>query len=145
MSECVLADYPSWIQALVSVGALGWCFGDTPLIRKRLPVLVFLRPRTPFLALTSGAPPGQIKGWVIQNQGLGPAVNATYSRCEGDKMDASFSRSIPPLGPGCAESVQGGLTTTPLKMRFEIDYESLSNRKYHTSVLVQGNRVTKTT
>ena len=89
------------------------------------------RAQMPFLAVTSKPYlPGQVTGWCIENQGFGPAVNikCTYEH------HGSVVKSVLPLAVQGVESFPNFSEVVGNPLGFEIQYESLSGRKYRTLI-----------
>lgn len=143
--QCILVNLPNWIEALAALGIVGLTYltlvvlkdyaADTKTIAKasasqlenaQMPFLaVVQKPRTPDFQ----------GGWVIENQGLGPAINATWSYTQAGRV----VRPLPALAPRAIHDVQNDfapLVGNPLGV--SIDYESLSGSRYQT-LITWGN------
>jgi hypothetical protein len=78
--------------------------------------------------------------WAIKNLGRGPALNIRYSRdVGGGKTIMQGITPLAPSGPYFVENADEDLAT---KGGFTVEYESLSGKKYRTTVKrVNGERV----
>jgi hypothetical protein len=143
--QSILINLPNWIEALAALGIVALTYltlvvlkdyaADTKLIARasgsqleasQMPFLVVVeKPRTPEYE----------GGWVIENQGFGPAINATWTYTQAGKVILP----IPSLAPRAFRGVQNRypqLIGNPQGV--SIDYESLSGLKYQT-LITWGN------
>jgi hypothetical protein len=138
--QCILANLPNWIEALAALGLVGLTYltlvvlrdyaADTKTIAKAS-ASQLENAQKPFLVVV----PTLQGGWVIENQGFGPAINATWAYTQAGKV----IRQIPALAVGATHNVQNEfpqLVGNPLGV--SIDYESLSGLKYQT-LITWGN------
>jgi hypothetical protein len=144
---CILADFPSWIQALVGIGALilaAWSLivlrdyaADTKKIAKAS-LSQTENSQIPFLAvIMRETNPG---GWGVENQGFGPAVNVQYSGHI--KGDAPRKEHVEPLPVRRVIALHGDIADAfRFNQPFVIEYESLSGFKYRTTVAMVKNEM----
>ena len=89
MSQCILANLPGWIQTLAAVSIVILTLLTLIVLRRYAADTKTIADASasqtencqmPFLAvaMTEGTPAGP-GGWIIQNQGFGPAINISYS------------------------------------------------------------------
>ena len=101
------------------------------------------RAQMPFLTITREDGDG---GWVVENQGFGPALNAAYTFSKDGKR---LQRCLPSLGPGGCSKVHVHNdfgTTIGEKQSFDIEYESLSGKRYGTVVkMLEGSMLSQFT
>src|ERR1700691_4938370 len=84
------------------------------------------RSQKPFLAIVRTD-----RGYSIQNQGYGPAVNIVYRGFGNNAVP--FTASVPSLAPGGLHPVHNEFGITFQQHReFSIEYESLSGQRYRT-------------
>jgi hypothetical protein len=134
--QCILINLPNWIEALAALGLLALTY-------LTLVVLKDYAADTKLIARASGSQLEAVQmpflvvvphnGWVIENQGFGPAINATLAYSETGRV----IQPLPALAPRATHSVQNEfpqLHGKPLR----IDYESLSGLKYQT-LITWGN------
>ena len=83
----------------------------------------------PFLAvMLRMRPDNEEAGWGIENQGFGPALNVMY-RISGRRS------SIGSLSEGAIQATHGDIADAfAIQQPVLIDYESLSGKKYRTTV-----------
>ncbi len=141
----IFVNSPNWIEAFAALGIVALTYltlvvlkdyaADTKTIAKasasqlenaQMPFLsVVQKPRTPDFQ----------GGWVIENQGFGPAINANWSYIQGGQV----IRPLPALAARAIHDVQNDfapLVGNPLGV--SIDYESLSGSRYQT-LITWGN------
>lgn len=144
----ILCDISNWIQAVAALASL---------LITLVTLLVLLRyaddtkriadvsasqtenSQMPFLAVAMRENTREERGgWVIQNQGSGPALNVFYSVY--DSLGNRSMRSMPPLGKGALrENLHEIISNGFARGSFEILYESLSGLRYRTTVeMVEG-------
>jgi len=153
MIACFFANLPSWIQALVAVGALilaAWSLivlrdyaADTKKIANAS-VSQTENSQKPFLAVIMREHlqdnPG---GWGIENQGFGPAINVRYSgHVRGNPAIATATEPITlgktvPLHQDIADAFNSNQV-------FVLEYESLSGVRYRTRVEMVENEMRTT-
>jgi hypothetical protein len=138
--QCILVNLPSWIEAVAALSLVALTYltlvvlkdyaADTKTIAKAS-ASQLENVQMPFLVVV----PKLQGGWVIENQGFGPAINATWAYTQAGKV----IRPIPALAVGATHNVQNEfpqLVGNPLGV--SIDYESLSGLKYQT-LITWGN------
>jgi hypothetical protein len=144
MAQCLMSNLPSWIQALAAVGIVGLTLatlmvlkdyaGDTKTIASASASQIE-NSQMPFLAVRQKEQenvPNQAGGWVLENQGSGPAININYRF---HHQGAEIVRHQPPISPGAQRSVHNDFTNaTGDPAGFEIRYESLSGLEYRTYI-----------
>lgn len=147
MTACFLPDLPSWIQALVAVGALilaAWSLkvlrdyaADTKKIADAS-VSQTENSQKPFLAvIMRETNPG---GWAIENQGFGPAVNVRYSGHI--RGNPAIARAIEPVPQGRIVALHQDIADAfASNQAFVIEYESLSGRHYRSTVAMVNNQM----
>jgi len=134
--QCILINLPNWIEALAALGIVALTYltlvvlkdyaADTKTIAKAS-ASQLENAQMPFLVVVPQS------GWVIENQGFGPAINATLAYTQTGRV----IRPIPALAPRATHNVQNEfpqLAGKPLS----IDYESLSGARYQT-LITWGN------
>ena len=144
---CVLAALPDWIQALAAVGIVVLTTWTLKVLRgyardtKRLAddsASQTERAQMPFLAVARKDGDGP---YVVANQGFGPAINVLYRGYRGvAENEGKSTGSLFSLAPG-GHSHDFNLigTTFQCGKALEIEYESLSGKKYRTVVtLAEG-------
>lgn len=141
--QCILVNLPNWIEALAALGIVALTYltlvvlkdyaADTKTIAKasssqlenaQMPFLTVVFKPEDVLRRFPG-------GWVIENQGFGPAINATWAYTQAGRV----IRQIPALAPKATHDVQNEypqVVGNPLGV--SIDYESLSGLKYQTLI-----------
>ncbi len=141
--QCTLVNLPNWIEAFAALGIVVLTYltlvvlkdyaSDTKTIAKAS-ASQLENAQMPFLAVVLKAEdvvrrfPG---GWVIENQGFGPAINATWSYTQYGLV----IRPLPALPPTAIYDVQNifpQLIGNPPGV--SIDYESLSGLRYQTLI-----------
>ena len=141
MEQCTLSTLPSWVQAFAAIGivcltlltliVLKGYADDTKTIANAS-VSQLEHSQMPFLAVRQEPNvPNQVGGWVLENQGYGPAINVSYHY----QHHGEIIRQVPPLAPGTKHGIHNDFAEAignPLG--FEIQYESLSGLQYHTTV-----------
>jgi hypothetical protein len=150
--QCIFINLPNWIEALAALGIVVLTYltlvvlknyaADTKTIAKasasqlenaQMPFLaVVQKPRTPDFQ----------GGWVIENQGFGPAINATWSYTQAGKA----IRPLPALAPRAMHVVQNEFPQlVGNQLGVSIDYESLSGLKYQTLITwgTEGSAIVK--
>jgi hypothetical protein len=134
--QCVLINLPNWIEALAALGLLALTYlalvvlkdyaADTKLIA-RASGSQLEAAQMPFLVVV----PKLQGGWHIENQGFGPAINATWTYTQAGKV----IRPIPALAVGATHNVQNEFPQLIGNAAgVSIDYESLSGLKYQTLI-----------
>jgi hypothetical protein len=128
----ILINLPNWIEALAALGLLALTYltlvvlkdyaADTKLIA-RASGSQLEAAQMPFLVVVPH------NGWVIENQGFGPAINATLT----DAQTGRVIQPLPALAPGGTHDVQNEFPQLHGKP-LSIDYESLSGLKYQTLI-----------
>ena len=92
----------------------------------------------PFIAMVTKTDPSRISDWAIKNEGSGPALEIYYLRYLGEDKPPMM-QWMTPLAPGDEYS----LPRESGHRDFKVEYESLSGKKYRTTVTVSdGNRKT---
>lgn len=93
------------------------------------------RSQMPFLSITmrENDANGQ-GGWILQNQGFGPALNVAFSDYRNGER---YMHPIPPLGTGATRNnlhneIVGALAHPE---GFEVRYDSMSGKAYRTTVV----------
>ena len=134
--------WTNWIQAVAAiclVGISGWTLyvligyaRDTKTIAGNS-VKQNENSQMPFIALVEDKEPGHSSKWLITNQGFGPALNISYSRCVGSDKPP-FLQPLPPLAPSELYRVENADAELAASVGFEVNYESLSGKKYRTLV-----------
>jgi hypothetical protein len=125
--QCILVNLPNWIEALAALGIVALTYltlvvlkdyaADTKTIAKAS-ASQLENAQMPFLVVVPQ------NGWVIENQGFGPAINATLAFTQTGRV----IQPLPALAPGATHNVQNEfpqLHGQPLS----IDYESLSGAR----------------
>jgi hypothetical protein len=136
-----ISDWPSWIQAIaaaVIVVLTGWTLkvlreyaADTKKIADAS-VKQLQSSQMPFLAITMRTTaPGAPAGWVIQNQGFGPAVNIRFTGYTGG--NEPVLKSTPPIGVGEDRPLHNDIAQVLARWPFEVKYESLAGLPYKTT------------
>jgi hypothetical protein len=93
----------------------------------------------PFVALIEKEP-GHSSRWSIKNQGKGPATNVSYKRYTGEN-EPTIMQDILPLAPSDHYDVGNDDVELTGAGGFVVQYESLSGKKYLTTVLkIDGKR-----
>jgi hypothetical protein len=133
--------WPTWIQAIselwlalvtsVTLYVLWGYAKDTKVIAKNSSEQIEYSQR-PFLAVAmrQGTEMGP-GGWVIENQGFGPAVNI---RCTDYAQGKGGMRWMAPLATKAEYKLPREVETASRGNVFCIEYESLSGRRYRTNV-----------
>jgi hypothetical protein len=143
--QCILVNLPNWIEALAALGLAFLTYrtllvlkdyaADTKTIAKAS-ASQLENAQMPFLVVVQKPRMQDYQGgWVIENQGFGPALNATWSYAQAGRV----IRPLPALAPRAIHDVQNDfapLVGNPLGV--SIDYESLSGLKYQT-LITWGN------
>ena len=132
--QCILINLPNWIEALAALGIVALTYltlvvlkdyaADTKTIAKAS-ASQLENAQMPFLVVVPQS------GWVIENQGFGPAINATWSYTQYGLV----IRPLPALPPTAIYDVQNifpQLIGNPPGV--SIDYESLSGLRYQTLI-----------
>jgi hypothetical protein len=139
--QCILVNLPNWIEALAALGIVVLTYltlvvlkdyaAETKKIAKAS-VSQLENAQMPFLVIVQKPRTADfLGGWVIENQGPGSAINATWSYTQGGRI----VRPIPALGPRAIHSVQNEYPQiVGNQAGIEIDYESLSGLKYQTLI-----------
>ena len=140
-AQCVLGNLPNWIQALAAICIVGLTlltlivlkrYADDTKTIARASVSQLENSQIPFLAVimrpnTSNS----TGGWGIENQGFGPAINVSY--CSGQK-NAVLTR-LGSMPRGDIRAVHADIEDAfRVTQQILIEYESLSGRKYRTTV-----------
>lgn len=134
MIQCILANLPNWIQALAAVCIVPLTLltlivlkryaADTKKIA-RASASQLENSEMPFLAIVQH----QLNGWIIENQGFGPAINGSWSYVQGGR----HTHQIPSLAPKATHTIQNLFAPVVANQAgIEIAYESLSGLKYRT-------------
>jgi hypothetical protein len=139
--HCFIANLPNWIQSLAAVGLViltAWTLKilrgyaqDTATIAKTGTAQIE-KMDMPFVTLLQKpAGEGHRGGWVIGNVGNGTAINIQHSHPQGEEgMVRSFNR---PLAVGDFSFL--AINVDVMRNRvFVIEYQSLSGKKYKTTV-----------
>jgi hypothetical protein len=145
MAQCFLLNLPSWIQALAAVSIVYLTVRTLLVLRDyaadtkriaRAGVTQIENSQMPFLALAmSYNLQGLAAGWVIANQGSGPAINVKFSHIQ----SGSGVLSIPPIAAKEASEVYPAVgNAATAHEAIQIDYESLSGSKYLTVIRWEG-------
>lgn len=81
--------------------------------------------------------------WAIENQGSGPALNIRFTGYSGG--NEPVTKTLTPLGANHRQFVHNDLTEVFLRWPrdFRMDYESLSNARYSTTVNMEGDMQTQ--
>jgi hypothetical protein len=145
----VLHD-PAWIQAITSIIlalatiatliVLLVYAADTKKMAKNSAEQLEVS-QMPFLALVEQTDPGRLTRWVIQNLGLGTAVNIYYTAWRNPNLNAM--NPSPPLGAKNKVPVSdnsGNIITSA--SGFVIEYESLAGKKFRTTFKQAGDKQT---
>lgn len=132
--QCIFVNLPNWIEALAAVGIVALTYltlvvlkdyaADTKTIAKAS-ASQLENAQMPFLVVV----PTLQGGWVIENQGFGPAINATLAYTQTGRV----IRPIPALAPRATHNVQSEFPQLHGKP-LSIDYESLSGARYQTLI-----------
>ncbi|MGB8496076.1 MAG: hypothetical protein WCE53_16880 [Candidatus Acidiferrum sp.] len=129
------------VLALVTMGALIVLIGyarDTKTIAKNGSEQIESS-LLPFIALVEREESGHSSNWAIKNLGKGPALNIYYSRSLSN--DKPKMQAITPLAPSAQYFVENADEDLTTKGSFTVDYESLSGKKYRTTVRrIRGER-----
>ena len=79
-------------------------------------------------------------GWVIKNQGFGPAINVLYSG--GDYGDRARMMSTESLGASDEIPLQNVIANAFARWnQFDLEYQSLSGRTYKTTITMNDNQL----
>jgi len=150
--QCILANLPNWIQALVAVGILvftGWTLSvlrgyaadtnriaEASVTQTKMSASQLEHSQMPFLGFAISLDRfGQQAGWGIENQGSGPAINVKWVQIQSGKG----VRSIPSLAVGATTGPDTEVGNTVMEHAgMQIDYESLSGLKYRTVITWEG-------
>lgn len=134
---CWLQSVTSLLLVLLTGATLAVLYGyakDTKRIANDSSTQVE-RSQMPFLIVVMREGDQNVRsGWILENQGFGPALNVTFSDYrEGER----HMRPIPPLGVGAKRNslhnqIDNALAQT---QGFEAEYESLSGKRYRTTVI----------
>jgi len=149
MAEYIIAALPNWIQALAAIClviltlltliVLKGYAADTKTIADTS-VSQTENSQMPFLAVAMREGDQNAQGgWIVENQGFGPALNIGFS----DYRDGRrHMRPIPPLGIGGKRTNLHNEISNALAQAegFEIEYESLSGKRYRTTVVMENGR-----
>ena len=93
--------------------------------------------QTPFLAvLQQEHLVGQVGGWVLENQGFGPALNIVCGYRQNQRNVRVQMYSLAPRTPRSLASHFENARGTP--EGFKIEYESVSGEKYQTFITWEG-------
>jgi hypothetical protein len=137
----IFCNLPSWIQTIAAV-CLVVLSGVTLLVLRKYAADTKRiadasasqteNSQVPFLAVTMRVmtrdAPG---GWVVQNQGFGPALNVFYSAYGGGVLTMV---PLAALGVGSERYLHDQIGYALDQGAFEMSYESLSGLKYGTTV-----------
>jgi len=140
--NCIIANLPNWIQALAAVGLVIltgltlivlWGYAkDTRTIARTGTAHIEMIDR-PFVALL--AKPAELNrhggGWAIENQGNGTAMNIRHSHPQGEE---GWVATLRPLAVGDFKFLMNFNLDVMRNRVFTIEYESLSGKKYKTTV-----------
>jgi hypothetical protein len=143
--QCILINLPNWIEALAALGIVLLTYltlvvlkgyaADTSMIA-RASASQLENARMPFLVVVQKPRTSDFQGgWVIENQGFGPATNATWTYHQAGRT----IRPLPALAPTAIHDVQNEfsqLVGNPQGV--SIDYKSLSGLQYQT-IITWGN------
>jgi hypothetical protein len=134
--QCIVVNLPNWIEAFAALGIVVLTYltlvvlkdyaADTKMIA-RASGSQLEASQVPFLVVVPH------NGWVIENQGFGPAINATLAYTQTGRV----IQPLPALAPGATHDVQNEFPQLHGKP-LSIDYESLSGLKYQT-LITWGN------
>lgn len=137
----MVINLPNWIEAFAALGIVVLTYltlivlkdyaADTKTIAKAS-ASQLENAQMPFLAVVQKPrTPDFLGGWVIENQGFGPAINANWSYTQGGQ----FIRPLPALAPRAIHNVQNEFPQlVGNQLGVSIDYESLSGARYQTLV-----------
>jgi hypothetical protein len=86
---------------------------------------------------------GGSRGWAIENQGTGPALNIRFTGSDGGNQP--IMKTIPPLAAKAHRFVHNDIAEvfTRWPQDFKINYESLSGMKYSTTLDMRGEMQTQ--
>lgn len=83
------------------------------------------------------------RGWAIENQGFGPALNIRFTGFDGGNQPAM--KTIPPLAAKAHRFAHNDIAEVFQRwpQEFRINYESLSGTKYFTTLNMEGEMQTR--
>lgn len=139
---CWITSNSSAIQAVATVFIAGLTaltlivlkqYADDTKTIASVSVSQFENSQLPFLAVRQEENvPHQVGGWVLENQGSGPAINISYRYHHNGQ---EIVRQLPSLGPRTPRSVQNDFANAVAsQVGFNIRYESLSGSEYCTLI-----------
>jgi hypothetical protein len=137
-----LPDFPPWIEAIAGAWlavVTTWTLvvlrryaADTKTIAKNSTEQIE-NTQMPFVALVETTGDSRRVPWAIRNQGFGAAVNIYYTRFLGIDKPPMMHWTTP-LAPGSEYPLQRETGDLLTKDGFTVEYESLSGKKYRTTV-----------
>jgi hypothetical protein len=96
--------------------------------------------QTPFLAVRQEENvPNQVGGWILENQGFGPALNIVCRYCENQQEVRVYMYSLGPRTPRSLQNHFANARGTP--EGFTIEYASLSGKNYETFITWVGQEM----
>jgi hypothetical protein len=132
IAQVILAFITGWtLRVLIGYAA------DTKAIAKNSSEQIESS-QLPFIALVESGERGDTP-WAIKNLGKGPALNVSYSRVVNN---STAQHRVSPLAPSAAYHVTREDEDLSANDGFKVEYQSLSGRKYRTTVKkTNGERV----
>lgn len=130
---------PAWIEAISSVCLtlltaftlkVLWQYATDTKTIANASVMQFENSQMPFLTITQKSLGGgqvEADGWVVENQGFGPAVNIRLKYRTEDIQ-------IPPLAAGGVWVFYSFETIRKSEIPMELSYQSLSSSEYRTAI-----------
>jgi hypothetical protein len=132
VSEAMLA-----LLAVLSIIVLMKYAADTRIIAKNSSKQVE-NSQKPFVAPIKATEFSDKFAWALKNQGFGPAINVSYS---GGTADPSTMQSINSLAVGEQYPLPGETGNLEKRDRFTVEFQSLSGKKYSTTVTWTDGKV----
>ncbi len=140
----IISNLPNWIQAIAAVALVALTLATLLVLykyaadTKRIADISASQTENSQMPLLIVAMRENAGGWVMENQGFGPALNILYSVY--DQGGQKSMRSTPPMGRGAIrENLHQTIAATLGRHKFEMKYELLSGLEYRTEVeIVDG-------
>ncbi len=139
MTQCMLGSLPNWIQALAAICIVGLTLATLIVLKNyaadtksiaRASVSQLENSQMPFITVVLRPNPPD-EGWGLENQGFGPAINGSLSYVQNGR----HTFAIPSLSSGSRYNIHNAFAgVVGNQAGVEIQYESLSGRKYRTLI-----------
>jgi len=145
------SNVPNWTQALAALAIVGLTAWTLKVLRRYANDTRRIaddsasqteRAQMPCLAVTMKEPDlnGRFGGYTIENQGFGPALNVLLVSSNLD--GARVQKTLASLAVGGCHYLDNEISTSFGKHApIEIEYTSLSGRKYQTTVAMVNNQM----